>query len=408
MRWLDNRSCASEPSLPHRKLGKDRAVVAMCLLVASLLGLLVGCGDVQPPSVSPATDATLQADDDELRRQLDEVLESTLRNRMLNTEDHAAWQILHGALAFQREFPVRIGRDGESVSAVDHILNGGAMNGWVVRPGHVLDPETGRRGLRAILEPGSKSGQGHADQWFAVLAQCGLSPEQTIRVADKTYTMNDFLAQVQHELPRNLEREWSWTLIGLTSYLDTDATWAAEDGRQWSIRGLVQSEAEQEITSSACGGSHRLIGLAMALNHHLDQGGELDGPWKQADEVIRQSIATARELQNPDGSFSTNYFARAGRSPDLADAIGTTGHTLEFLVISTTDQQLREPWIRRAALRLCDVFRKTKDMPLECGALYHAAHALVLYRHRMFGPRTYAAAPPESSSSSTHPDSGAQ
>jgi hypothetical protein len=360
--------------------------VALCGLAL----LTAGCHEAIVPPEGQDIDSARVADDDQLRRELDEVLEFTLHNRSLNTEDHAAWQILHGALAYGKEFPVRVGRDGPVVSAVEHILGGGRMNGWDVAAGDVLDPVTGRRGLRAILEPGSKAGQGHVDQWLGYLAECGLGPEQTIQVADKTYTMADLLAQAQRDVPRNEGREWTWTLMGLTAYLPTTATWLAGDGRQWSIGQLVQLEAEQELTTSACGGTHRLVGLAMALNHHLDQGGQLDGPWKLADEVIRQSVQTARRLQNSDGSFSTNYFSRGGQSADLADVMRTTGHTLEFLTLSVTDEELREPWMGRAALRLCDAFRKTKDMPLECGALYHAAHGLVLYRQRLFGPRQYA------------------
>ena len=38
---------------------------------------------------------------------------------------------------------------------------------------------------------------------------------------------------------------------------------------------------------------------------------------------------------------------------------------------------------------LCGVFEKTKSIDLECGALYHAAHALARYRQRRFGPKDY-------------------
>ena len=106
--------------------------------------------------------------------------------------------------------------------------------------------------------------------------------------------------------------------------------------------------------------------------------------------MVEQAIARAREYQNPDGSFSTRFFERRGTSPDLALNLGCTGHTLEFLSIAFPTTTLREPWLRRAVLYLCDVFRATRKVPLECGALYHAAHGLVLYRQRLFGPRTYA------------------
>jgi hypothetical protein len=118
----------------------------------------------------------------------------------------------------------------------------------------------------------------------------------------------------------------------------------------------------------------------------------VEGIWAEADQVIQQAVADARRYQNPDGSFSTRYFASPGSSPDLAQNLGSTGHILEFLALSLADSELREPWVRRAAAYLCDLFRMTRDLPLECGALYHAAHGLVLYRERLFGARRYATA----------------
>ena len=112
--------------------------------------------------------------------------------------------------------------------------------------------------------------------------------------------------------------------------------------------------------------------------------------------MIQQAIADARRYQNPDGSLSTRYFESPGSSPDLAQNLGSTGHTLEFLALALTDEQLREPWVRNAAVYLCDVFRLTRDVPVECGVLYHAAHGLILYRGRMFGPRSYVPAEPGS------------
>ena len=100
-------------------------------------------------------------------------------------------------------------------------------------------------------------------------------------------------------------------------------------------------------------------------------------------EEIQDAIQRTRRWQNADGSFSTNYFERSGRSPDLAQNLGATGHMLEFLTLSLTSAQLDEPWVQRAVTYLCDVFESTRDVPLECGALYHAAHGLMIYRERV-------------------------
>ena len=357
-----------------------------CCLTALVLSLLgfVGCAPAPEISASMPRE-TISAS--ALCEKLDAVLESTYHRR-LNLRDHAAWQILHGALAFKQDFQVEREPDGERVSAVEHLLAGGSLNGWTTEPG-TLDERTGRRGLRAILEAGTKTGQGHPDQWLAVLAQCDLEPDQAIVTVDGTYTMADYVAQVQVDVPRNVSQEYSWTLIGLTAYLPTSSNWVAADGRPWSIERLVEIELQHELATSACGGSHRLIGLAMALNRHLDQGGELTGVWFEADQRIQRAIEDARRFQNPDGSFSTNYFARPGNSPDLAQNLGTTGHTLEFLTLAMTDERLVEPWMKQAVLHLCDLFHSTQDVALECGKLYHAAHALVLYRERVFGKRRH-------------------
>ena len=361
-------------------------VAWMCLVVA----LLGGCGEVKPPRPEAKTQSAALPSDEELKRQLDEVIDFTYRKRHLNTDDHAAWQILHGALAFGRQFKVRLGRDGELVSAVDHILDGGYMKGWIARPGVQFDGD--RRGLKAILETGSKTGQGHDDQWLAVLAQCDLASDQTIRVGNQTYTMEDFVRQVLWDVPGN--SEWSWTLIGLTTYLPMDQEWSASDGQTWSIERLVKREAEEDINNSACGGTHRLIGLAMALNEHRKQGGETTQVWQQAEERIQDAVDMARRFrEDSTGAFSTNYFRGEGSSPDLAQILATTGHTLELLSLSLSDEQLHEPWVKRAALHLCDVFRKTRDVNLECGALYHATHGLVLYRERVFGKRSFSSSP---------------
>ncbi|MCC9606885.1 ADP-ribosylation factor-directed GTPase activating protein isoform b [Blastopirellula sp. JC732] len=365
----------------------------LCLVVVMTL-VLTGTScrpSLAPPAGQELPTASTEIDMDKLRDRIDAVLDYTLANRRLNTKDHAAWQILHGALAYQAVFPVE--NDGKYVSAVQHVLDGGKMEGWTMERGSPL-PFVGadgekRYGLRALLEQGTKTGQGHNDQWLAILSQCNLSPETTIQFDGNEYTVADFVGQVQLDLSRNFDHEYSWTLIALTAYLPTTTSWVDSAGKQWSIPGLVQAEVDHGFGSGACGGTHRLIGLSMALNRHTAQNGEMTPEWVAADDRIQEAIRKAREYQNPNGALSSNYFLRPGSSPDLAEDIGTTGHTLEFLSLSLTEEELNKPWVARAAQHMCKVFEQTEGAPLECGALYHAAHGLVLYRERVFGPREY-------------------
>jgi hypothetical protein len=360
------------------------------LTVWLLLGLGgAGCDRLAPSlhvDADPVPVAALPSEP-ELQRRLDRALDLVYSSWRLNVHEHAAWQIVHGAVAFGRSFPMN--RNGEVVSAIDYLLAGGTMRGWNFEPG---DQFGERRGLRAILERGSKTGQGHPDQWLGYLSGCNLPREQVIVVHGTEYTLSDLLAQVEWDVPRNVDQEYSWTLMGLTKYHPTDYQWPASDGRTWSIEQLVAVEAEHDLLASACGGAHRLCGLTLAYNRHKAQGGRIEGGWKSAEDRIRESLETIREFQNSDGSFSSNYLERPGRSADLSENLGATGHMLEFVVLAESDDRIRDAWIQRAALFLCDVIERTQNIPLECGALYHATSGLVIYRERLFGPRDFSVA----------------
>ena len=109
---------------------------------------------------------------------------------------------------------------------------------------------------------------------------------------------------------------------------------------------------------------------------------------------MQTSRKRAREFQQPDGSFSTNYFSRAARSAEINDRISTTGHVLEFLTVALNDDELKQPWVTRAVQHLVQCLEMTEQYDLECGALYHAAHGLMIYRDRMYGPAPNSPAAP--------------
>ena len=190
--------------------------------VTCLLLMISSNGCQQQPAILK-TAPTPSAE--KLQERLDDILDFTFQERRLSLEQHAAWQILHGALVYQQDFLVY--DRGQPVSAIDHLLAGRSMRGWNLEP--VSQGLSDQRGLRVIMDEGSKAGQGHADQWLAVLAQSGLPPTQTIVVDGNQYTIADLVRQVQWDLPRNLHQEYSWTLIGLTTYLPTDQQWTASD-----------------------------------------------------------------------------------------------------------------------------------------------------------------------------------
>jgi hypothetical protein len=338
------------------------------------LGLLAGgCGKPQPNVAQNPLPS-----DDQLRDRLDRAIEFTYADRHLNSKDQAAWQIVHGALAYGRDF--QIYHDGKLVSAIDYLVDGGQLRGWTLRKGD--------HGLEAVLEAGSKTGQGHEDQWLGYLSQCGLPIDQPIKVGNASYTVRDLISQAQWDIYDGMEA--TWTLMAFGTYLPLNAEWTAKDGSKWNIERVVRMETNQNLADSACGGTHRLYALARARNRYLEEGGKLtddpEGTWERADKKIKDAITAAREFQQPDGSFSTNYFARAAASAEIDARISTSGHVLEFLMVALDDDQIRQPWVTRAVLHLVGCLEKTQKFDLECGALYHAVHGLRLYRQRRFGP----------------------
>jgi len=370
------------------------------VVIATLMGCTTSSG---PPSAggtaatpvssggAATTDPAGLPSEAEILKQIDDALEYTYDHRRLSAgpgaNDQAAWQIVHGALAFKREFLVSDG--SKDVSAVDYILAGGKMKGLDLRKGDLLDETSKRYGVKTIVAE-DKMGQGHTDQWLGYLSDCRLPLDEPIVVEGEKHTIADYIDQAKLDVVENPIREYSWTLMALNSYYPTDYTWKAKDGSEWSIAKLVEIELEHSLDSSPCGGTHRMTALTMAYNHRKAEGKPFDGVWKQLEEKIRGCVDKAKELQNPDGSLSSNYFARPGKSADLAVCMGSAGHVMEFLATALEKKELQDPWVKRAVLDVCKTFRKTKPVDVECGALFHAAHGLVLYREKVYGPRTFA------------------
>jgi hypothetical protein len=362
----------------------------------AMVWAVAGCGSepsvmsANPASSSGPKDTKATTDalpsDDEILKQIDDALDYTYEHRRLSVDQQAAWQIIHGALAFKREF--LISADGQDVSAVDFVLAGRPMKGMELLEGDVLDQATGRRGIKSFVA-GDKMGQGHTDQWMGYLSDCRLPLDEKILVAGNEHTVSDYIEQMKLDVPKNPIREYSWTLMALTAYYPTDYKWTASDGQEWSIEKLVEIELEHALDNSPCGGTHRMTALTMAYNRHIAAGGKDEGVWKTLHERIDKCVADARQYQNPDGSLSSNYFLRPGKSADVAIAMGSAGHTMEFLATALDKEGLQQTWTKRAVLDVCKLFRKTKPVDVECGALFHAAHGLVLYREKVYGPRTF-------------------
>ncbi len=346
-------------------------VLGSCLLLA---GLVSGCNRLENSSSASSTPPVAPPAAEDLPTRIDRALAYNLTHRHMDQGTNAAWQVVHGILVYGPK--LQMYKDGKLVSALDYLLRGNPLNGWNLRPGD--------HGVVSILEAGSKTGMGHPDQWIGYLSQCGLSLDEPLLVGGKQYKVGDLLTQSQWDIYQGMEA--TWTLMAVSTYLPLDVRWTARDGSEWTIDRIVDMEADADLNSAACGGSHRMYALAIALNRHLAAGGKLEGPWLKADEKIKQAIETIKANQQPDGTFSTNYFIRPSTSDDMGTRLGTTGHTFELLTVALDDRQIQEPWFQRALLVQLSMLERMADLELECGGLYHTMHGLQLYRDRVYGP----------------------
>jgi hypothetical protein len=354
----------------------------------AVLLLILGCGPLVTPShrvaIAPASDASVSPDlADRLRLKIEATLRSGLEDRRLSLRENAAWQVMHGVIAYGDQLHAYDGQ--RQANVLEYLLGGGSMQGWELGEGDPL-PD-GRQGMKARLEPGSFIGQGHVDQWLAILAQAGVPLNRSVRVGDKEFTVQDWARQAQWDVSANPVQEYSWTLISLMRYFPDEQVWKAKDGNTWEFDSLVEFEARQDLTSSPCGGMHRLTGLVHAIEFRQRHGKVLDGPWKRAQDRVEESIAILREYQNTDGTFSNNYTQRPGKTADLSQMISSTGHSLEFLAFALPKDRLEEPWVHRAADRLCSLIQAGKNADLDCGGLYHALHGLKVYHRKRFATK---------------------
>ncbi len=327
--------------------------------------------DTPPPESLPP----LSQNQKNLRAKVRRVIKSYY-TRPLNSRDNDPWELMHGMLAYGVKSQIlQGGPRGKPITLV----------GWLCynRPskGFTLLYLTPQNELRAKQGVGL---QGHMGQFLAMLAQCQVSPDYPIRVGDQEFTINDLIKAEQETC--YTKTELTFKLIALMHYLDSDATWVNDQGQSWDIPRLIREELAQPIRGAACGGTHRLSGLSLAARTRVRRGEPLDGEYLRAAQFVEKYQNYAFQLQNRDGSLSTEWFRGRGDEDDVDRRVKTTGHILEWLCYSLSDQDVRSARTFRAANYLASLLATNFNHEWEVGPLGHAIHALRLYDERVFQP----------------------
>jgi hypothetical protein len=309
-----------------------------------------------------------------LRRRIEEAVKNVRQRDLLTT--NSFWTVFHGLLGLGPDTELLNPETRQRMRALDYICAGGEVRGLRFLPtAHGLDVQTGPFMV----------GQGHQDQFVAEMAQWGMPAERKFLVGGREYTFLDFVRHSQARARVSANQELSWAIIVVGQYLGTNVSWTNEHGEKLHFDELIRYEVEAPIESAACGGTHRLFGLSWAYHLHLRNGGKTEGVWKQVAARTAEYRDRARQYQNGDGTFSTSFFRERGNAPDKQLRVNTTGHTLEWLALALTDEELKAPWVEAAANALALTILDLQGSPVEGGSVYHAAHGLLIYHARVYG-----------------------
>jgi hypothetical protein len=310
----------------------------------------------------------------QLKKRTQAALAHYYQNWTLNTRDHSPWEVMHAIVAYGVDTRLRKGGPGgEPMTAIGHLCFSGVSKNMPIL--------TMRKGeLYALRGPGV---QGHSGQFLAILAQSYLQRDYPLYVGGQQFTLEDLIEAEKKDCEAGTEL--TFKLISLMHYLPSDAKWTNFQGQDWSLDRLVREEIVQPIRGAACGGTHRLMGLSYAVRKREQRGEPITGIYLEAQKYIDEYHKYTWSLQNPDGSFSTGWFVKKEARPDIDRRMQTTGHTLEWLAFSLSDEELRDPKMVKAVKYVTDLLLHESVSEWEIGHLGHALHALQIYNERVFG-----------------------
>jgi hypothetical protein len=362
------------------------------LLVFAAAGLVVlgvGCPPTDLPlpsqptervaTVPQPTPAALHFDSgskDPFQARLEAAITQAVQRDL--TTSHGFWTVFHGILGLGPSITLLDVKTGKRVNALDYIADGGKVNGLEFIP----TPD----GLDVLVAPGTFVSQGHTDQFVAEMVEWGIRSDRPFVVNGKNYTFRDFLRQSRARASARKPMELEWSLVAIGTAFGTDSQWTNTLGEEVHFEELVRAEVDKPLSAAACGGTHRLFGLAWVYHLHLKKGGKTEGVWKDVATKLADAKKQARQLQNRDGSFSTSFFNGPGNNPDMERRLNSSGHIFEWLMLTLSDDELKELWVQDAANALTMMFLEIEGRPMEGGTLYHAIHGLLMYYARVYGP----------------------
>jgi hypothetical protein len=300
-------------------------------------------------------------------------LRSCLRDRFvprLDVQHESPRSILHSAVAYGVDAEVRA--QGRDVNALGWLCWNRACDSQqilAVKDGQIT-PRTGT-GLQEF--PG---------QFLAVLALARVPAQYVMKANEQDFTVEDLVAYEQSQC--GLDDALALRLIGLSHYLDSDATWENDRGDSWSLSKLVDQLLSRPVVRLSRDASLRMLALSNAVRHRERQQRPLKGPWAKAKEHLetRQAIALDRLVYD----VSSPRRAEATGASDQATPEDVI-NTLEWLAHSLSGAQLRDVRVVRSVDYLIRILGKSSTTELDAETRAHGLHTLSVYGERVFAIR---------------------
>ena len=288
-----------------------------------------------------------------------------------NVATRSPWGSMHWMIAYGVDSQLIVG--AKRVNAIGYLNYNGVCNGQ-----RLFYTSGGK--IQAQVGVGV---QGHAGQYLAMLAQSRVKTDYPMLVDGQQFTVADL---IEHEkLTCRPGTELTFKLIALSHYLKSDEKWKSNDGQSWDIPRLIKEELAQPINGAACGGTHRMTGFSYAVRKREQRKEPVEGQWQRAKKFIEEFHEYTFKLQNPDASFSTEWFVTRADYGDIGRRLQTTGHITEWLAFSLSKEQLVEPRMVKSVTYLNNLMLENRNEKWSIGPLGHALHALAIYDERIFG-----------------------
>lgn len=306
-----------------------------------------------------------------------------IHQRELVAGENTPWVIMHAVIAYEQDITVTDPATGVKHNAISFLMKHARDGDQRI---YQMGKGVPRLRTRGITPGFGKSFimQDHVDQFLMSYADAGVPLDAELIADDgNTYTVKTLLGASQTEFRET--QELGWTLVSWATYMPIDATWKTDADRETGVADVMALAVLRDANRETEGGPHHLYGIAYALNTYTAANPDkaLDGPWLAAREYLDKHVALAKEYQLDNGSYSRAMFRSSVAPNDPRSDCWATGHMLEWLCLALTREQLRQEWVVRGVERLCTVIEEHETSDFSDGGLYHAAHALRLYREKV-------------------------